>query len=87
VRFDAGTGTSSKHNQLMLVPSPAVGAPAPVPAGSPVGVIRAPSSGVAARADIQVDTHTPTEMGDLAAHVRVSGVRASGALRGPDYAR
>jgi Porin subfamily len=85
VGFEAGT--SFKHNQLMLVPPPALGAPGPAPAGVPVGVVRTPRTGTAAQAEIRVDTRTPTEMGDLATHVRVRGVSASGALRGPDYVR
>lgn len=79
-------GTSSKHNQLMIVPAPALGGPAPA-SGVPVGVIRAPSTGSAATADIYFDTRTPTELGDFRTHFNMRDVRASGALRGPDYMR
>ena len=78
-------GTSSfKHNQLMIVPAPALGGPTP-PSGVPVGVIRAPSTGSAATADVYVDTRTQTELGEFRTHFNARGVRASGALRGPDY--
>jgi hypothetical protein len=77
-------GISSKHNQLMIVPAPALGGSAPA-SGVPVGVIRRPSTGSAATADIYVDTRTPTELGDFRTHFNVGAVRASGALRGPDY--
>jgi hypothetical protein len=80
-------GTSSKHNQLIIAPSRGIGAPAPTLGGTPVGVIRQPSTGTATGASVYVDTRTPTEIGDFATHLRVSGVRASGALRGPDYVR
>jgi hypothetical protein len=86
VRFEYGA-SSSKHNQLMIVPAPTLGAPGPAAAGSPVGVIRVPSTGSAARGDIYVDTRTQTELGDLRTHFKVGGVRASGALRGPDYSQ
>jgi hypothetical protein len=76
-------GTSSKRNQLIIVPSHGLGAPAPALAAPTVGVIR---TGSAVRADVYVDTRTQTEAGEFSTHVRVGGVRASGsAVRGPDY--
>jgi hypothetical protein len=79
-------GGSTKHNRLILVPSPGIGAPAPALGGPVVGVVRRPSSstGTETAAQIYVDTHTPTEFGDFGTHLSVGGVRASGALRGPD---
>jgi hypothetical protein len=80
-------GTSSKHNQLMIVPAPALGGFAPT-YSAPVGVIRAPSTGSAATADVYLDTRTQTELGEIRTHVKVGATRASGAaLTGPDYTR
>ena len=79
-------GISPKHNQLMIVPAPALGGFAPT-YGPPVGVIRTPSTGSAARADIYVDTRTQTEIGEFRTHVQAGGVRASGSATGPDYMR
>jgi hypothetical protein len=85
-RVGVEVGTSSKRNQLFIVPSPAIGVPAPTFAAPRVGVIRAPSTGAAARADVYVDTRTQTEVGEFSTHVGVGAVRASGAaVRGPDY--
>jgi len=86
-RVGISIGTSSKRNQLFITPSHGIGAPAPVLGGPSVGAIRRPSFGTAATADVYVDTRTQTEMGEFATHVGVRGVRASGALRGPDYVR
>jgi hypothetical protein len=84
-RVGVSVGTSSKHNQLIIVPSRGIGAPAPAFGGTPVGVIRQPSSGMATEVGVYVDTRTQTEMGEFGTHLSVRGVRASGALRGPDY--
>jgi hypothetical protein len=81
--------TTTKHNRLIIAPAQGIGAPAPSLGGPPVAVIRQPktSSGSATSADIYVDTHTPTEIGDFSTHVSVGAVRATGALVGPDYVR
>jgi hypothetical protein len=86
-RVGVSVGTSSKHNQLIIAPSRGIGAPVPSLGGPVVGVIRQPSSGAATRIDAYVDTRTQTELGEFGTHFSVSGVRASGALRGPDYVR
>jgi len=84
VGVEIGT-TSTKHNRLIIAPSPGIGAPAPSLGGAPVAVIRGSKSGTATTADVYVDTHTPTELGDVSTHVSVGAVRATGALVGPDY--
>ncbi|MBV8766041.1 MAG: porin [Hyphomicrobiales bacterium] len=88
VGVEIGT-TTTKHNRLILPPSPSqgIGAPAPALGGAPVAVVRQPKTGSATSADVYVDTHTPTELGDFSTHVSVGGVRATGALVGPDYVR
>lgn len=88
VGVEIGT-TTTKHNRLILPPSPSqgIGAPAPSLGGPPVAAIRQPKTGSATSADVYVDTHTPTEMGDFSTHVSVGAVRATGALVGPDYVR
>jgi hypothetical protein len=87
VGVSVGVG-STKHNRLIL-PSPGIGAPAPVLGGPVVGVTRSkPSVGTAASASFYVDTHTPTELGDFGTHLSVRGIKASGSLRTmPDYVR
>jgi hypothetical protein len=84
-RIGVEVGGSTKQNRLILTPSPGIGAPAPALGGPVVGVVRRPSTGTATTAGIYVDTRTPTELGDFGTHLSVRGVRASGALRGPDY--
>jgi len=85
-RIGISVGTSSKQNRLIIAPSRGIGAPVPTLGGAPVvGVVRGPSYGSATTAEIYVDTHTPTEIGDFATHFGAGAVRASGALRGPDY--
>ncbi|MBV9113907.1 MAG: porin [Hyphomicrobiales bacterium] len=79
-------GSSVKHNRLIIAPSRGIGAPAPSLGGAPVAVIRGSRTGSATSADIDVDTHTPTEIGDFSTHVSVGAVRATGGLVGPDYA-
>ncbi len=86
VGVEVGT-TTTKHNRLMIAPAQGIGAPAPSLGGGPVAVIRQPKTGSATSADVYVDTHTPTEMGDFSTHVSVGAVRATGALVGPDYVR
>lgn len=78
-------GSSVKHNRLIIAPSRGIGAPAPSLGGAPVAVIRGSRTGSATSADIDVDTHTPTEIGDFSTHVSVGAVRATGGLVGPDY--
>jgi Porin subfamily len=78
---------STKQNRLIIAPSRGIGAPAPSLGGPPVAVIRGPKTGSATTADVYVDTHTPTEVGDFSTHVSVGAVRATGALAGPDYVR
>ena len=78
---------STKQNRLIIAPSRGIGAPAPSLGGPPVAVIRGPKTGSATTADVYVDTHTPTEIGDFSTHVSVGAVRATGALAGPDYVR
>jgi hypothetical protein len=86
VGVEIGT-TTTKHNRLIIAPSRGIGAPAPSLGGAPVAVIRGPKTGTATSADVYVDTHTPTEIGDFSTHVSVGAVRATGALVGPDYVR
>jgi hypothetical protein len=78
---------STKQNRLIIAPSQGIGSPAPSLGGPPVAVIREPKTGSATTADVYVDTHTPTEIGDFSTHVSVGAVRATGALAGPDYVR
>jgi hypothetical protein len=85
VGVGVSVGGSTKHNRLILTPSPGIGAPAPVLGGPVVGVVRRPSSGSAVSTDIYVDTRTQTEIGEFGTHFSVGGVRGTGALRGPDY--
>jgi hypothetical protein len=80
-------GSTVKHNRLIIAPSQGIGTPAPSLGGPPVAVIREPKTGSATTADVYVDTHTPTEIGDFSTHVSVGAVRATGALAGPDYVR
>ncbi len=80
-------GQTVKHNRLIIAPSQGIGTPAPSLGGPPVAVIREPKTGSATTADVYVDTHTPTEIGDFSTHVSVGAVRATGALAGPDYVR
>jgi len=89
-RVGVGVSGSTKQNRLIL-PSGGVGAPAPTLGGkaavvAPVaGVVKAPTTGTVAGAEVYVDTRTQTDMGELDTHVAVRGVRATGAARGPDY--
>jgi hypothetical protein len=89
-RVGVGVGGSSKQNRL-IIPSGGIGAPVPTlggkaPVMAPVaGVVKSPSTGTVAGADVYVDTRTQTEMGELGTHLTVRGVRATGSARGPDY--